>query len=63
MQILTILTQSITQHSQMKTEVKIFSIQWFSFYASIRIGKKKTDTKVIIPKGIGVYFIYIFPNC
>lgn len=62
MQILTILIQSITQHSQMKTEVKIFSIQWFSFYASIRI-EKETDTKVIIPKGIGVYFIYIFPNC
>lgn len=58
MQILTILTQ----HSQMKTEVKIFSVQWFSFYASIRI-EKKPDTKVIIPKGIGVYFIYIFPNC
>lgn len=62
MQILTILIQSITQHSQMKTEVKIFSIQWFSFYASIRI-EKKPDTKVIIPKGIGVHFIYIFPNC
>lgn len=62
MQILTILIQSITQHSQMKTEVKIFSIQWFSFYASIRI-EKKPDTKVIIPKGIVVYFIYIFPNC
>lgn len=43
----------------MKTEVKIFSIQWFSFYASFRIEK---NTKVIIPKGIGVYFIYIFPN-
>lgn len=40
MQILTILIQSIAQHSQMKTEVKIFSIQWFSFYASIRIEKK-----------------------
>lgn len=46
----------------MKTEVKIFSIQWFSFYASIRV-EKKNDTKVIIPKGIVVYFIYIFPNC
>lgn len=58
MQILTILIQSITQHSQMKTEVKIFSIQWFSFYASIRIEKKTRHKSHHTEENWSVFHLY-----